>query len=121
MTSLSVTQPINGSRGNANSLAIDGGFNLDSGSNGSQINNIGIDFIREVNIKTSNFSAEYGRNSGAAIDVVTRSGGNRFNGSVFEYLRNDKLDANQFFNNARNVDKPPLRYNDFGWSLGGPI
>ncbi|MBO0723270.1 MAG: carboxypeptidase regulatory-like domain-containing protein, partial [Blastocatellia bacterium] len=121
MTSLSVTQPINGSRGNANSLSIDGGFNLDSGSNGSQINNIGIDFIREVNIKTSNFSAEYGRNSGAAIDVVTRSGGNRFNGSAFEYLRNDKLDANQFFNNARNVEKPPLRYNDFGWSLGGPI
>lgn len=121
MTSLSVSQPINGSRGNANSLSVDGGFNLDSGSNGSQINNVGIDFIREVNIKTSNFSAEYGRNSGASINVVTRSGGNRFNGSLYEFHRNEKLDANQFFNNARNVDKPSLRFNNFGWSLGGPI
>ena len=121
MTSLSVTQPINGSRGNANSLSVDGGFNLDSGSNGSQINNVGIDFIREVNIKTSNFSAEYGRNSGASVNVVTRSGGNQFHGSVFEFLRNDKLDANNFFNNSRNVARPSLRYNNFGWSLGGPI
>ncbi|HEX4949297.1 MAG TPA: carboxypeptidase-like regulatory domain-containing protein [Blastocatellia bacterium] len=121
MTSLSVSQPINGSRGNANSLSVDGGFNLDSGSNGSQINNVGIDFISEVNIKTSNFSAEYGRNSGASINVVTKRGGNRYNGTLFEYLRNDKLDANQFFNNARTVARPSLRYNNFGWSLGGPI
>src|SRR5262245_19677328 len=123
MTGLSVSQPVNGSRGNANSLAVDGGFNLDSGSNGSQINNVGIDFIREVNIKTSNFSAEYGRNSGAAINVVTRSGQNKYSGSVFEYLRNDKLDANTFFNNMRTpvVERPALRYNNFGWSLGGPI
>src|SRR5262249_16696927 len=55
-TSLSVAQSVNGSRTNANLLTVDGGFNLDSGSNNSQINNIGIDFIREVNIKTSNFS-----------------------------------------------------------------
>jgi Carboxypeptidase regulatory-like domain len=123
MTGLSVSQPINGSRGNANSLAIDGGFNLDSGSNGSQINNVGIDFIREVNIKTSNFSAEYGRNSGAAINVVTRGGSNKLTGSLFEYIRNEKLDANSFFNNTRNpvVERPSLRYNNFGFSLGGPI
>jgi hypothetical protein len=120
-TSLSVSQPINGSRGNANNLTVDGGFNLDSGSNGSQINNVGIDFIREVNIKTSNFSAEYGRNSGASINVVTRSGTNSYNGSVFEYLRNEKLDANNIFNNLRGLNRPPLRFNNFGWSLGGPI
>ena len=120
-TSLSVSQPINGNRGNTNTLTVDGGFNLDSGSNGSQINNVGVDFIREVSIKTSNFSAEYGRNSGASINVVTRSGGNQFHGSAFEYLRNDKLDANNFFNNARGVRRPTLRYNNFGWSLGGPI
>src|SRR5262245_58723329 len=66
-TSLDVSQPINGNRGNTNNLTVDGGFNLDSGSNGSQVNNVGIDFIREVNIKTSNFSAEFGRNSGASI------------------------------------------------------
>jgi hypothetical protein len=123
MTDLGVNQPINGNRGNTNLLTIDGGFNLDSGSNNSQINNVGIDFIREVKIQTSNFSAEYGRNSGASINVVTRSGGNDFHGSVFEFLRNDKLDANNFFNKARAVEipRPALRYNNFGWSFGGPI
>ncbi len=120
-TSLSVSQPINGNRGNANNLTVDGGSNLDSGSNGSQINNVGIDFIREVNIKTSNFSAEYGRNSGASINVVTRSGENKYNGSAFENIRNDKLDANNTFNVSRKVARPSLRFNNFGFSFGGPI
>src|SRR5262245_31841892 len=121
MTGLSANQPINGTRGNQNLLTVDGGFNLDSGSNNSQINNVGIDFIREVKIQTSNFSSEYGRNSGASINVVTRSGENQFHGSLFEYLRNDKLDANLFFNNSVGVAKPTLRYNNFGGSFGGPI
>ncbi len=117
-TSLSSTgQAINGNRPNTSSVSVDGSFNLDSGSNGSQINNVGIDFIREVQVKTSNFSAEYGRQSGASINVVTRSGGNLIHGSAYEFLRNDKLDARNFFSPS----KPTLRYNDFGWSLGGPI
>ena len=118
MTSLSVTgQAVNGNRGNTNSLTVDGASNLDSGSNGSQINNVGIDFVHEVKIQTSNFSAEYGRQSGASINVVTRSGGNAFHGSAFEYFRNDALDARSFFAPR----KSRLRYNDYGWSLGGPI
>jgi carboxypeptidase family protein len=121
MTGLGVNQPINGNRGNSNSLTVDGGFNLDSGSNNSQINNVGIDFIREVKVQTSNFSAEYGRNSGAAINVVTQSGGNDYHGSAFEYLRNEKLDANSSLNVSRNIARPSLRYNNFGYSFGGPI
>ena len=121
MTGLGIGTSINGSRGNTSLLTVDGGFNMDSGSNNSQISNVGIDFIEEVAIKTANFSAEYGRNSGANINVVTRSGGNAFHGSVFEYHRSDRLDANSFFNNSRGVEKSRLRYNDFGWSLGGPI
>ncbi|MBK8316922.1 MAG: carboxypeptidase regulatory-like domain-containing protein [Acidobacteria bacterium] len=133
MTSLSVSQPINGQRGNANSLTVDGGFNLDSGSNGSQINNVGLNFIKEVNIKTSNFSAEYGRMSGAAINVVTQNGGNKYHGSAWEFFRNEKLDANNFYINRTPLStaqrtaglteqpRPPLRYNNFGWSLGGPM
>jgi hypothetical protein len=123
MTDLGVNQPINGNRGNTNLLTVDGGFNLDSGSNNSQINNVGIDFIQEVSVRTSNASSDVGRNSGASINVVTRSGTNAFHGSAFEFLRNDKLDANNFFNKARAVEiaKPSLRYNDFGWSFGGPI
>src|SRR5258708_37400398 len=111
-------QSVNGNRNDSNSLSVDGGFNLDSGSNSSQINNVGIDFIREVAVKSSNFSAEYGRNSGASVNVVTRSGGDSLHGSLFEFIRNDVLDARDPTPNAR---KGPLRFNDFGWDFGGPI
>ncbi len=110
-------QSINGNRGQTNNVTVDGGFNLQSGSNASQINNVGIDYIQEVKIQTSNFSAEYGRNSGAQVSLVTRSGGNDFHGSAFEFLRNDKLDARPFFAPVR----PTLRFNNFGYSIGGPI
>src|SRR5712691_7573270 len=121
MTGLGINTSVNGSRANASLLTVDGGFNMDSGSNNSQISNVGIDFIEEVSIKTANFSAEYGRNSGSNINVVTRSGSNDFHGSAFEYHRNNGLDANDYFNNSRGVDKARLRFNDFGYSLGGPI
>jgi hypothetical protein len=120
MVGLGINTSLNGSRTNTSLLMVDGGFNMDSGSNNSQISNVGIDFIDQVSIKTSNFSAEYGRNSGAAINVVTRSGSNQFHGSAFEYGRNDRFDANDFFSNAAGVPKAKLRYNDYGWSFGGP-
>jgi hypothetical protein len=117
-TSLSISQAaINGNRPNYNNLTVDGGFNMDSGSNNSQVNNVGIDFIQEVKIETSNFSAEYGRNSGAAINIITRGGGNAFHGSAFEFFRNDKLDARRFFAPVR----ANLRFNNFGWNFNGPI
>lgn len=116
-TSLNVSQPINGNRGGQNNLTVDGGSNLDAGSNTSQVSNVGIDFIQEVKIQTSNFSAEYGRQSGASINVVTKSGGNKYHGSLFEDFRNEKFDARDFFSPYRRR----LRYNDFGWSFGGPI
>jgi len=117
-TSLSISQAaINGNRPNYNSLTVDGGSNMDSGSNNSQVNNVGIDFIQEVKIQTSNFSAEYGRNAGASINVVTRGGGNDFHGGVFEFIRNDKLDARNFFSPIR----AKLRFNNFGWNFNGPI
>jgi len=121
MTGLAINTSVNGGRINTNVLTVDGGFNMDSGSNNSQISNVGVDFIEEVSIKTANFSAEYGRNSGAAVNVVTRAGTNDFRGSLFEYNRNDRFDANDYFNNSRGVPKSRLRFNDFGWSLGGPV
>ena len=99
------------------SINVDGGNNLDSGSNNSIINNVGIDFIQEVKIQTSNFSSEYGRNSGAAVNVVTRSGSNTFHGSGFEFVRNDRLDARNSFAPRRGK----LRFNDFGYAIGGPV
>ena len=117
-TSLSISQAaINGNRPNYNNLTVDGGSNMDSGSNNSQINNVGVDFIQEVAIKTSNFSAEYGRNAGASINVVTRGGSNEYHGAVFEFLRNDKLDAR----NTKSPKKGRLRFNNFGWNFNGPI
>ena len=121
MTGLGINTSINGSRTNASLLTVDGGFNMDSGSNGSQISNVGVDFIEQVTIKTSNYSAEYGRNSGAAINVVTRSGTNAFRGSAFEYLRRDDLDANDYFNDLKHIALPELKYDNYGGSFGGPI
>lgn len=124
-TSLSTTgQSINGSRGDSSSLLIDGGTNLDSGSNGSQINNVGLDFIQEVKMQTSNFSAEYGRQSGAAINVITRSGTNRMSGSAFEFFRDDGMDAANHFSplgtDGKRI-KQQLRFHDYGGAFGGPI
>ena len=110
-------QNINGNKSDSNNLTVDGAFNLASGSNGSLVNNVGADFIQEVKIETSNFSAEYGRNSGPAFNIVTKSGSNAFHGSVFEYLRNNYFDARPFYS-AR---KTHLVYNDFGYGVGGPI
>jgi hypothetical protein len=117
-TSLSATnQVVNGHRSNENSMTIDGLGNLDNGSNGSLINNLSPEFMQEVKIQTSNFSAEYGRSTGAAFALMTKNGTNRFHGGASEYFRNDALDARNFFA-ANNTE---LRYNDWGWNLGGPI
>ena len=115
---------INGNRGNSNNLTVDGGFNLDSGSNGSMVNNVGIDFIEQVAIQTSNFAADKGRNSGASVNVVTKSGTNRFRGSVFETFRDESLDRPNFFaprDASGNTIKGKLDFNDYGASLGGPL
>ncbi len=117
---------VNGNRADGTLFTVDGGFNLDGGSNATQLNNVGIDFVREVKVQTSNYSAEYGRNDGASVNVVTRSGENKFHGGGFEYVRNDRFDA---INVASKLNatatspavKPKLRFNDFGWNLGGPI
>lgn len=117
-TSLSATnQVVNGHRSNQNNITVDGVGNLDNGSNGSLINNISPDFMQEVKIQTSNFSAEYGRSTGAAFNLATKSGTNDFHGAAFEYFRNDALDARNFFSPV----KTQLRFNDFGYDLGGPI
>jgi len=121
MTGLGINTVINGGRNNVNLLTVDGGFNMDSGSNNSQISNVGVDFIQEVSIKTANYSAEYRSSSGAAINVVTRSGSNQIKGSLFEYTRQDALDANDWYSILKGVKKAPLKYNNFGFSLGLPV
>ncbi len=118
LTSLSATnQSVNGHRTNSNNMTVDGLVNLDGGANGSLINNVSPDFTQEVKIQTSNFSAEYGRSSGVAFNIVTKNGTNQIHGAAFEYFRNDALDARNFFSPANTE----LRFNDFGYDVGGPI
>jgi hypothetical protein len=88
---------------------------------GGTSNLVSLDALEEFRIQTSTFAPEYGRTPGAQISVVTRSGTNTFHGTAFEYFRNDKLDANDWFANANGLAKPELRQNDFGGVLGGPI
>ena len=88
---------------------------------GGTSNLVSLDALEEFRIQTSTFAPEYGRTPGAQISVVTKSGTNTFHGTAFEYFRNDKLDANDWFANASGLARPELRQNDFGGVLGGPI
>ncbi len=82
---------------------------------------LGVDAVQEFSVITSNVSAEYGRTSGGVINAITKSGTNQFHGSAYEFLRNDKLDAANFFENANSLPKASFRQNQFGVSAGGPI
>jgi Carboxypeptidase regulatory-like domain len=79
-----------------------------------------IDAIQEFKVQTSNMSADIGK-GGAVVNLVLKSGTNEFHGSAFEFLRNEFLDANNYFNNAFGIPRPPYRRNEFGGTLGGPI
>jgi hypothetical protein len=80
---------------------------------------LGIDAVREFNVMSDAYSAEYGKRAGAQVSVVTQSGSNQLHGSAFEFLRNDKLDARNFFDQT--IGAPPFKRNQFGGSLGAPI
>jgi len=88
---------------------------------GGMSNLVSLDALEEFRIQTSTFAPEYGRTPGAQISVVTKSGTNTFHGTAFEYFRNDKLDASDWFANANALSRRALRQNDFGGVLGGPV
>lgn len=92
-----------------------------AGAGGVLINAVSVEAIQEFKATGSAFSAEYGRATGGVLNITTKSGTNQFHGTAFEFFRNDKLDANSFFSNLSNLAKPPLRWNQFGGNLGGPI
>src|SRR5690606_29818857 len=80
-----------------------------------------VDAVQEFTVQTSTYAPEYGRQPGAQVAIVTRSGTNALHGSAFNYFRNDKLDANSWFGNYNGIQRPPLRQNDFGFTFGGPV
>ena len=112
----SVPFSFNGGQTSSNNWLLDGGRNIDT-YNGNNLTMVNLDAIAEVRIERNAYSSEYGRNSGAQVNVITRSGTNAFHGTLFEFFRNDHLDARNFFA----AGKPKNRYNNFGGTVGGPI
>ncbi len=92
------------------------GFTSGGGTNGL----VSVDAMQEFRIQTSSYAPEFGRTPGAQISIVTKSGTNQFHGTAFDYLRNDFFDARNYFDRPPMI-KPPLRQNDFGGVIGGPI
>jgi len=107
---------VNGSRVRDNNFYLDGGANTSQWRNGGNMSP-NPDAVAEFHLITSNFDAEYGRQPGSVLNVVTKSGSNAFHGTAFEFLRNDTVNASNFFHNVN----PPLKWNQFGGTFGGPI
>lgn len=112
---------VNGQRPSQNSWLIDGAEDLNRGSNLTLYAYPSIDSIEELKVLRANFLPEHGRTSSGEVSVVTRGGTNGFHGSAYEFFRNDKLNANNYFTNLAGQPRPPLRWNDWGFTIGGPI
>ena len=111
---------IAGGRTDSVTFLLDGSLNNNLLDNGV-VFNPNPETIAEFRILESNYSAEYGRNSGGIITEVTKSGTNQWHGSAYDYLRNGDLDSNSFFNHLDGLPRDPLRRNQYGASFGGPI
>ena len=117
-----VTISANGSRQNQVSYQLDGGNYVDEYTNVNQPFPFP-DALQEFSVQTSNYSAEYGQNAGAVVNVITKSGTNNFHGDVFEFLRNSVFNARNFFAplNLKDNGRDQLKRNQFGGTVGGPI
>jgi hypothetical protein len=111
---------INGAMSRNSRFLLDGTLLNDTFSNGlgsTADTFLGVDAVREFRVLTNSYAAEHGQASGGVVSIVTKSGGNRFHGTLFEYLRNDKLDARNFFD----LEQPAFKRNQFGFSVSGPL
>ena len=112
---------ISGARPQQNNYRLDG-VSINDYSNGAPGSvlggSLGVDAIQEFSVLTSNYSAEYGKTSGGVVNAITRSGTNQFHGSVYEFIRNNALDARNYFDLG---GVPPFKRNQFGGAIGGPI
>ena len=110
----------NGSRVLATEVTMDGTSTLENGT-GQPMPTPSADALQEFKIMTSAYSAESGRTGGGTIAVVTKSGTNQIHGGLYELFRNEDMEGNNFFNNARNIKRPQDRFNNFGGTIGGPL
>jgi predicted heme/steroid binding protein len=113
----------NGSRNPENLITYDGAPATRTRSNGTSLGAADVDSTQEVEILTANYAPEYGRTSGAQIRIVTKTGTQNFHGAAYEYLRNDAFNANTWTRNTnpRTAYVAPMKYNQFGYNLGGPF
>jgi hypothetical protein len=116
-----MTFQINGNRREENNWQVDGADNVDRGSNLTLLSFPSVDAISEFRVVRGVYDAESGRSAGGQVNVITRSGTRDIHGGLYEFFRNDDLNANSFFNNLNGVRRPLLRYNDFGGTVGGPV
>jgi hypothetical protein len=116
----SIAYSVNGGRTEYNNWEIDGGSDLDNGSNASLNLYPSVDAIAEVEVLTSNYGAQYGRNGSGTVEVETKSGTNQFHGSAYEFLRNEMFNAHNYFD-VPGTPKASYKKNDFGYTIGGPI
>ncbi len=121
---------VNGARSSQNTYTVDGADITDRGSNLTIQAYPSVDSIGEFRVLRALYPAESGRSGGGQVNVITRSGTDRFSGTLFEFVRNEKFNANTFFNNQNapfgrtpsgKAKRAPFRYNNFGWTLGGPV
>lgn len=115
-----VSASINGARASQNEFLLDGAPNTAAAQNQPVIFQ-NVDSVQEFKVETNTFSAEYGRSAGGVFNVVTKSGTNDLTFTAYEFLRNDKLNANDFFANRAGQKKAPFRFNQFGGVIGAPI
>jgi Carboxypeptidase regulatory-like domain/TonB-dependent Receptor Plug Domain len=112
---------VNGARTSANNWTVDGSDINDTGSNLTLLNVPSVDALSEFTLARGTYDAQYGRSGGGQVNVVTKSGTSQFHGDAYEFVRNNVFNANDFFNNLAAVPTPPLKYNDFGYTIGGPF
>jgi hypothetical protein len=112
---------VNGMRGTANNFFLDGVINTDVGANDGEYTNLSLDAVGEFKTLTGNFNAEYGRSPGVMILVNTKSGGQHFHGTAYEFNRNTAYNANDWFSNHQGSARPILKFNQFGGNIGGYI
>ena len=112
---------MNGVRGTANNWTVDGADINDSGSNATLLNVPSVDAIQEFTLQRSTYDAGFGRSGGGQVLVATKSGSSAFHGDVYEFNRNDVFNANSFFNNQQGLPKAIERYNNYGFTIGGPL
>jgi hypothetical protein len=115
-----VNYSVNGGRTEYNNWEVDGGDMMDNGSNFSLNVYPSVEAIEEVQVLTSNYGAQYGRNGSGTVEVETKSGTNRFHGSVWEFARNEAFNAHNYFD-IPGTPKAGYHKHDFGYSVGGPI